>query len=88
MCLAIPGVANQLETNSLVSYCVTARSHVMHTGAHEQDPISSCLTHIYWARFIANITNHQQDNDRTLQGIYCYACYLMGLLVYNYVRAA
>jgi len=26
-----------------------------------------------------NIT-HQHDNDRTLQAIYCYACYLEGLL--------
>jgi len=57
-------------------------------GAHEQKPISSSLTHIYLARFIANITYYQQDNDRTLQGIYCYAYYLMGLLVYNYIRAA
>ena len=43
--------------------------------------------HICLARFIANIT-HRQDNDRTLQGICSYACYLMRLLVYNYVRAA
>jgi len=32
------------------------------------------------ARFIVNIT-HQHDNNRTLQAIYCYACYLVGLLV-------
>jgi len=32
---------------------------------------------------IVNITHYQHDNDRTLQGIYCYACYLVGLLLYN-----
>ena len=31
------------------------------------------------ARFIVNVT-HQNDNDRNLQAIYCYACYLVGLL--------
>jgi len=32
------------------------------------------------ARFIVNIT-HRYDNDGNLQGIYCYARYLVGLLV-------
>jgi len=39
-------------------------------------------SHTYFclARFIVNITHHQCDNDRTLQAIYSYACYVVGLL--------
>jgi len=47
MCLAIAGVANQLETKSRISYCVTAKSHIIHMGAHEEhNPIFSSPTHI------------------------------------------
>jgi len=31
----MPGVANQSETNSYISYCVTAKSHIIHLGTHE-----------------------------------------------------
>ena len=41
-----PEVANQLETKSHISYCVTAKSHIIHIGTHEHRPISSSLTHI------------------------------------------
>ena len=64
---------------------------ISHTWAHMKNITPSLphpRTHICIARFIANITHHQQDNDRTLQGIYCYAWYLVGLLIYNYVRVA
>jgi len=37
-------------------------------------------TYLCLAKFIVNIT-HQHDKDRTLQAIYCYACYLLGLLI-------
>jgi len=30
MCLVIAGVANQSETKSYISYCVTAKSHIIH----------------------------------------------------------
>jgi len=63
------GSANQSETKSDISYCVTAKSHIIHIGTHEHHPISSSLTHI------------PHGNDRTLQTIYCYAWYSVGLLV-------
>ena len=44
-------------------------------------------THFCLARFIVNITQRQHDNKRTLKGIYCYACYLVGLLVLHCVSA-
>jgi len=34
-------------------------------------------TYICSARFIVNIT-HEHDNDRNLQAVYCYACYVVG----------
>jgi len=37
-------------------------------------------TYLCSARIIVNIT-HQRDNDRTLQSIYCCACYIVGHLV-------
>jgi len=44
MCLAIAGVVNQSKTKSHISYyCVTAKSHVIHMGTHEHNPISSSL---------------------------------------------
>jgi len=47
-CYSIAGVANQSETNSHISYCVTAKSHIMHMGAHEEhNPIFASLTHIF-----------------------------------------
>ena len=39
-------VANQSETKSHISYCVTANSHSIPMSAHEHYPISSSLTHI------------------------------------------
>jgi len=88
MCLAIAGVANQSETKNHISYCVTTKSQIIHThmGTHEHHPISSSHTYFCLARFIVNIT-HQHDNDRTLKAIYC-ACYFVGFLVYNYIKAS
>ena len=42
----MPGVANQSETNSHISYCVTAKSHIIHMGAHEHHLISPSLKHV------------------------------------------
>jgi len=42
----IPGVANQSETKSHISYCVTAKSQIIHMGTHEHHPISSSLAHM------------------------------------------
>jgi len=44
-------------------------------------------SHAYFclAKFFVNVTHHQHDNNRTLQGIHCYACYLVGFLVCNYI---
>jgi len=36
-----PGVANQSETKSHNSYCVTAKSHMIRMGTREHHPISS-----------------------------------------------
>jgi len=65
----------------------------MGTHEHAMPVVFNCGPHIlaydiYFclARFIVNITHHQYNNNRILQGIYCYACYLMGHLVYNYVK--
>jgi len=45
---AIAGVANQSETKSHISYCVTAKSHIIHMGAHEEhNPFSSSPIHIF-----------------------------------------
>jgi len=47
MCLVIAGVGNQSETKSHISYCVIAKSHIMHMmGTHERNPIASSLTHM------------------------------------------
>jgi len=47
MCLAIAGVANQSETKSHIScYCDIAKSHIIHMGTHEHNPVSFSLTHI------------------------------------------
>jgi len=51
-------------------------------GTYELNPIFYSHTYFCLPGFIVNITHHQHDNNRTLQGIYCYACYLVGLLVY------
>jgi len=40
------GVANQSDSKSHISYCVTAKSHIVHMGTHEHNAISSSLTHI------------------------------------------
>jgi len=32
---SMPGVANQSETNSHISYCVAAKSQIIHVGTHE-----------------------------------------------------
>jgi len=39
-------MADQSDTKSQISYCVTASSHIIHTGTHEHHSISSTLTHI------------------------------------------
>ena len=63
ICLVIVGAANQSETKSHISYCVTAKSHIIHMGPYEQNPVSSSHTYFYLARFIVNITHHQYDNE-------------------------
>ena len=96
MCLAIAGAANQSETKSHISYCVIAKRHSMYivtcTWAHMNiaPALPHSHTYFWWARLILNITHHKHDNNRTLQGVYCncYACYLVGLLVYNYLKDA
>jgi len=59
-------MANQSETKSHISYCVTAESHIMHMGTHEHHPIFSSITHtqLCSARFNIDIT-HQHDKDKT-----------------------
>jgi len=78
-------VANHSETKSQISYCFTAKSQTIHMVMHEHNnPISSSLTRVQYpcsAAFIVNITNYQHDYDRTLEAIYCYACYLVEFLV-------
>jgi len=65
MCLAIAGVDNQSETRSHVSYCVTAKSHIIHMGAHEDhNPISSSLTHISAQLDLLQIS-HTTNNTMT-----------------------
>jgi len=91
MCLAFAGVTNQSETKRNISYCVTAKRHIMYIAHMNITPsLPHSHTYLWLARFIVNITHHQHDNNRTLQGIYCncYACYSVGLLVYKYGRAA
>jgi len=34
----MPGMANQSETNNHISFCVTAKSHIIHVGTHEHHP--------------------------------------------------
>ena len=77
MCLAILGVANQSETKEprfLLCYNKELY-HVHYTWAHMNITPSFPHIHICLASFIVNITHHRYDNNRTLQGIYCYACY-------------
>jgi len=62
---AIAGVANQSETKNHISYSVTAKRYIIHTGTHDQNHIPSSHT---YARFIVNITN-QHDNDRNSKAI-------------------
>jgi len=42
----ITGVVNRAETTSHISYCVTAKSHIIHMGTHEHHPIYSSVTRI------------------------------------------
>jgi len=42
----MPGMANQSETNSHISYCVIAKSHIIHMGAHEHLLICPSLKHV------------------------------------------
>jgi len=39
-------VVNQSKTNSHISYCVTAKSHIIHMDTHEHHLISPSLTHV------------------------------------------
>jgi len=48
----MPGVANQSKTKSHISYCATAKSHIIHIGTHENHPIFSSLTHIPLLNYI------------------------------------
>ena len=41
------GVANESETKSHISYCVTAKSRIIHMGTHEHHTASSSLTRIH-----------------------------------------
>jgi len=51
-------------------------------STHEHHPISSSLTHIpMFNKIYCKYITHQHDHDRTSQCIYCYGCYLVGLLV-------
>jgi len=43
--------------------------------------ITPCLPHSHTLGIFIVNTIHQHDNNKTLQAIYCYACYLVGLLV-------
>jgi len=38
------GVANQSESH--ISYCITANSHITHISTREHHPISSSFTHV------------------------------------------
>jgi len=40
------GVTNQSKTKSYISYCITAKNHIIHMGTHEHHHISSSPTHI------------------------------------------
>jgi len=48
MCLAIAEVANQSESKSHISYCVTANNHITYIihGHMNITPISSSLTYM------------------------------------------
>ena len=56
---------------------------ISYTRAYKKitPPLTYSGTYIYSATFIANVT-HQHDNNKSLPGIYCYACYLVGLLAF------
>ena len=77
---------SQRPSKSHNSYCVTAVSHIIHMTHMSITPSLPC-SHIYLCldRFIVHIT-HQHGNDRTLQIIYCYACF--SGTYGNYIRAA
>jgi len=45
--LSTAGVAKRSRTKSHISYCVTAKSHIIHTGTHKRQTISSSLTHTF-----------------------------------------
>jgi len=67
---SMPGVANQSETKSLISYTVLPQRATSYTWAHMYNTPSLHYSHTYpySAGFIVNIT-HQHDNDRTLHVI-------------------
>ena len=73
VCLAIAGVATSQRPRAtfLIVLQQSATSCTLSMGTHEHNPISSSLTYFCLARFIVNITYHQYENNRTLQGIYC-----------------
>ena len=81
----MPGVANQSETNGHISYCVTAKSHIIHVGTHEHHPISSSRKHVPLLSYIyCNIT-HQHDKARIYKP---FICMLFSRTSDNYARAA
>jgi len=66
----MPGVANQSETKSHISYCVTAKSHIsIHGHINITPSLPHAHTYLCSARFIIIIT-HQHDSDRYLQASY------------------
>ena len=75
-------MANQFETKSHISYCATTKSYIIHKGIQENyPPLTYSRTYLRSATFIVNVTQ-QHDNNRSLPAIYCYACYLVGLLAF------
>jgi len=71
------------KNKSHISYCITAKS-MSYTLAHMNiaPSLPHWNTYLCSAMFAANIT-HQHHNDRPLQAIYCYACYLVEFLAFT-----
>jgi len=81
------GMANQSETNSHISHCVTAKSHITHVGTHERHPISSSLKHVpllsyIYCKYHTPTWQGQKFTSRLL------LCMLFSGISNNYVRAA
>jgi len=86
--MAIPGLANQSETKSYISYSVTAKTHIIHTDTHEYQSPHFFLTHTHtFASYICcnyhTPTWQWQNFTRHLL-----LCMLFSGTSGNYVRAA